>query len=87
MNKAKLVNLAEEVLTDIDTGIKTDLRFSLEKELVQRLKRRFQQAQFYLEGDIKFKKTYESVKPILDEAIDKLLDRSKKWDFGEKFTT
>ena len=75
MNKKKLVELTEEVLTDIDTGIKTDLRFSLEKELAQRLKRRFQQAQFYLEGEIKFKKTYESVKPILDETIDKLLNK------------
>lgn len=78
MNKKKLVELAEEVLTDIDTGIKTDLIFSLEKELVQRLNRRFKQAQFYLEGDIKFKKTYESVKPIIDEAINNLLDKGRQ---------
>ena len=33
MNKKKLVNLAEEVLTDIDANLEEELRKELEKEL------------------------------------------------------
>ena len=78
MNKKKLVELAEEVLTDIDEGLKQELRKNLEKELCKRLDNRFHQAGSYLYGfqsNESYKKSYESVKPILDEAIDKLLNK------------
>ena len=91
MNKAKLVELAEEVLTDIDADLEEELRKELEKELCERLSQTFLHARYHqtygYHSNEGYKKSYESVKPIIDEAINNLLDRSKKWDFGEKFTT
>ena len=85
MNKAKLVELAEEVLTDIDADLEKELRKELEKELCGRLSTIFSHAKYHLnsfsygnENNKDFKKSYDSVKPIIDEAINKLLDRSKK---------
>ena len=48
MNKNKLVNLATEVLTDIDEGLKDDLIKELERKLLQRLEYRFYRARYYL---------------------------------------
>ena len=82
MNKAKLVELAEEVLTDIDIDMECVLRKQLEIQLCERLSRKFNQARYHLE-DIREKKhkpheqTYISVKPILDDSIDKLLGERK----------
>jgi len=75
MNKKKLVELAEEVLTDIDPVLQTKIREELEKELCDRLREKFAFANFYLtfHNKKKYKESYDSVKPILDEAIDKLL--------------
>ena len=44
MNKAKLVELAEEVLTDIDINIKSFVRKETEKKLLARLFTVFQNA-------------------------------------------
>jgi len=79
MNKKKLVELAEEVLTDIDADLETEFRKHLEKELCNKLGRRFDQAGSYLYGfknNKSYKKSYESVKLILDDAIDKLLNKA-----------
>tara|TARA_Y100001937_G_scaffold108154_1_gene151521 strand:+ start:334 stop:564 length:231 start_codon:yes stop_codon:yes gene_type:complete len=75
MNKKKLVELADEVLIDIDAVLQTQIREDLEKELCDRLRQKFSFANFYLTFDKKkkYKESYDSVKPILDEAIDKLL--------------
>ena len=79
MNKAKLVELADEVLTDIDIDMKTVLRKELEKQLCEKLSWRFRRAIAHLEAthsDIRAKEYY-SVKPILNECIDKLLGEKK----------
>lgn len=80
MNKKKLVELAEEVLIEIDADLEEELRKELEKELCGRLSRIFLHGNYHLtwahEGNEGYKKSYESVKPILDEAIDKLLNKA-----------
>lgn len=75
MNKKKLVDLADEVLADIDEALQTSIRKELEKELCERLAAKFRYANFWLTFHNKkdYKGSYDSVKPILDEAIDKLL--------------
>lgn len=82
MNKAKLVELAEEVLTEIDADLEEELRKNLEKELCERLSQIFLHAKYHqvygFQSNEGYKKSYESVKPIIDEAINNLLDRSKK---------
>lgn len=79
MNKKKLVELAEEVLTDIDADLETAFKKHLEKELCDRLADKFRHANYHLsfkhkKCDEGYKKSYESVKPILDDTIDKLLN-------------
>lgn len=75
MNKKKLVKLATEVLTDIDKGLQSDLKNALEIELLGRLENRFYKARLYLRGHNDTKDSYLSTKPILDDAIDKLLNK------------
>ena len=48
MNKAKLVKLADEVLTDIDFDMNTVLRTYLEHKLLDKLSNRFRSAFYYL---------------------------------------
>ena len=81
MNKKKLVELADEVLTDIDAVLQTQIREELEKELSNRLREKFAFANYYLQfhNKKKYKESYDLVKPILDEAIDKLI----KWIVGK----
>ena len=85
MNKAKLVELADEVLTDIDVDMECVLRKQLEIQLCERLSSKFNQARYHLnyltlndkEWAKKYEKQYQSVKPILDDCIDKLLGETK----------
>ena len=83
MNKKKLVELAEEVLTDIDADLEEELRKELEKELCERLSGVFLHGNYHLrwghqKGNEGYKKSYDSVKPILDQAIDKLLNKERQ---------
>ena len=81
MNKAKLVKLADEVLTDVDVDMECVLRKQLEIQLCERLSRKFNQARYHLEDSRewkKYKQTYISVKPILDDCIDKLLGKQNE---------
>ena len=48
MNKKKLVELADEVLTDIDAVLQTKIREELEKELCDRLREKFAFANYHL---------------------------------------
>ena len=77
MNKAKLVKLAEEILTNIDLDLEVELRKNLEEELCLQLGDKFIHARRHLvfpnQSEV-HKKDYESVKPILDDCIDKLLN-------------
>ena len=85
MNKAKLVELADEVLSEIDVDMECVLRKQLEKQLCERLSRKFNQAHYHLnyltlndnEWAKKYENQYQSVKPILDDSIDKLLGKTK----------
>ena len=82
MNKTKLVELADEVLTDVDVDMECVLRKQLEIQLCERLSRKFNQARYHLEDSREkkhkpYEQTYISVKPILDDSIDKLLGKTK----------
>tara|TARA_R100001015_G_C4437295_1_gene32188 strand:+ start:135 stop:383 length:249 start_codon:yes stop_codon:yes gene_type:complete len=82
MNKAKLVELADEVLTDVDDDIELVLRKQLEILLCERLSRKFNQAGYHLEDSREkkhkpYERTYISVKPILDDSINKFLGETK----------
>jgi hypothetical protein len=79
MNKAKLVKLAEEVLTEVNDESKNYLRECLEQKVCGRLSNIFASAQYSANypKENKRKKDYESVKPILDDAINKLLGETK----------
>jgi hypothetical protein len=75
MNKAKLVELAEEVLTEVNDESKNYLRECLEQKVCGKLSAIFNSAQYAANytSDQKRQKDYASVKPILDDCIDKLL--------------
>ncbi len=83
MNKKKLVELADEVLTDLDVDLENLLRANLEEELCNQLHSKFYNARNFLKGRLAHGvgyvvdgKSYKSVKPILDDAIDKLLNKA-----------
>ena len=82
MNKKKLVEVADEVMLEIDIEMDGELRKELEAKLCRRLSRIFNIATTYaLRRDSSFpdavskeeKKAYESVKPVLDDCLDKIL--------------
>ena len=80
MNKAKLVELANEVLTEIDDASKDSLRQKLELNICDALYKRFLHSYYYSRDKSKegidrdnYEYAYKSVKPILDDCIDKIL--------------
>ena len=82
MNKAKLVELADEVLTHIDMEMKVVLRDQLERALCGKLSRIFEKARIHnglapLVDKDKYQKAYASVQPILDDCIDRILEEKK----------
>mgnify|MGYP003653896622 FL=1 len=83
MNKAKLVELADEVLTDVDVDMQSVLRKELEINLCGKLSDIFEKAQRHQSYPLDVgqivtnEKSYKSVKPILDDCIDKLLGETK----------
>tara|TARA_R100001086_G_C11705397_1_gene222558 strand:- start:42 stop:305 length:264 start_codon:yes stop_codon:yes gene_type:complete len=87
MNKKKLVELADEVMLEVDIEMDGELRKELENKLCSRLSNVFNDAARYaLRRDSSFpdavskeeKKAYESVKPVLDDCLDKILGEKKK---------
>lgn len=83
MNKEKLVELADQVLTDVDDELRKEAREFFERELCRRLKNIFLDAGAYYETsrtDIWFaerKEAYESVKPVLDDCLNKILRQAE----------
>ena len=83
VNKAKLVELADEVLTDIDVDMQNVLRKELEVSLCAKLYDIFLAAERHHKYPLdvgrigKNEKSYKAVKPILDDCIDKLLGKTK----------
>jgi len=79
MNKLYLVELADQVLTDVDHEFKTKARDYFEKRLCERLSCIFNDAGNHIYGNKSSteydtrKKAYESVKPVLDDCLNKIL--------------
>ena len=89
MNKAKLVKLGEEVLTEIDLEMESLVRIELEKMLCRKLSSVFSGAASYLEipmvypkpmiqGEYQKLENYKSVRPILEDVIDNALNKIAK---------
>jgi len=83
MNKTKLVELADEVLTHIDMDMKVVLRDQLERDLCEKLSDIFAKAKIHDAVNPHFvnieiyQKAYASVQPILDDCIDRILEEKK----------
>ena len=83
MNRKKLVEVADQVLMDVDDEFKIETRDYFEKELCRRLSRIFLQAESHFEtatNSIYYserKEAYYSVKPVLDDCLDKILGEKK----------
>ena len=79
MNRKKLVELADEVLTDVDEEFQNKAREYFEKRLCERLSNIFNNAGNHIYGRStstdydERKKAYESVKPVLDDCLNKIL--------------
>ena len=82
MNKAKLVKLADEVLTEIDLKAKDYYRQELEIRICDALSKQFSFANNHVSSlkhnmttINKNAKAYHSVKPVLNDVIDKILEK------------
>ena len=79
MNKKRLVELADEVLLDVDYEFQNKARDYFEKRLCERLSAIFNSAGHHIYGNKTSteydtnKKCYESVKPVLDDCLNKVL--------------
>ena len=79
MNKEKLVELADQVLTGVDEEFQDRARDYFEQRLCERLSCIFNDAASHIYGNRSSteydtrKKAYESVKPVLDDCLDKIL--------------
>ena len=92
MNKKKLVEVADEVMLEVDIEMDGELRKDLENKLCRRLSNVFDDAAGYAryggtrygndvsrsEQNKREKKAYDSVKPVLDDCLDKILGEKKK---------
>jgi len=76
MNKEKLVDVIEEVLTPVDEALEKELRKHLDQMICREVSELFRKAGFFVDDDIPNKEysklAYETVKPVLDDCIDRL---------------
>tara|TARA_R100001129_G_C5190523_1_gene210606 strand:+ start:315 stop:590 length:276 start_codon:yes stop_codon:yes gene_type:complete len=90
MNRRKLVEVADQVMVDIDIEMDDLLRKELEAKLCSRLSNVFYDAGGHVRHKGAYlndpsrkkqteieKKAYESVKPLLDDCLDKILGKKK----------
>ena len=86
MNRKKLVEVANEVMLEVDIEMKGELRKNLENALCKRLSKIFNDASTFVryngssfpdQSTTEEKKAYESVKPVLDDCLDKILEEKK----------
>jgi hypothetical protein len=87
MNRKKLVEVADEVMLEVDIEMKGELRKNLEEKLCERLSILFDRASTHVRykgssfpdaaANKRQKEAYESVKPVLDDCLDKILDETK----------
>jgi uncharacterized protein YktB (UPF0637 family) len=81
LNRKKMVDLAEQVMTEIDDEMRKELRQSLERRICDRLLFVIgKAANFVVQNSsnspyasAESKKCYKMVKPVLDDCIDRLL--------------
>jgi len=77
LNRKKMVDLAEQVMTEVDGELEKVLRHQLERRLCDRLQIVIGKAgNFVAQGgdaSAESKKCYKMVKPVLDDCIDRLL--------------
>ena len=87
MNRKKLVEVADEVMLEVDIEMDGELRKELEVKLCRRLSNVFDDAVGYARyGGTRYgndvsrskqnqreKKAYDSVKPVLDDCLDKIM--------------
>ena len=83
MNKKKLVDVADEVMTQIDFEMEEHVRKHFEQKLCLALKRVFSQATMCIEqgqltASSKNKMSYAMVKPVLDDCLDKILGERRQ---------
>ena len=76
MNKENLVKLTQQVLTEIDEEMLDERDNYLRMELCNKLRKVFSYASAHYAGSIGDEKqrAYESVKPIIDEALQSYKD-------------
>ena len=81
LNRKKMVDLAEQVMTEIDDEMRKELRQSLERRICDRLLFVIGKASNFVVqnssntqyASAESKKCYKMVKPVLDDCIDRLL--------------
>ena len=77
MNKEKLVDVIEQVLTPVDEALDEELRKHLERTICNEVSQLFSKAGHFVVQDygpsMASKLAYETVKPVLDDCIDRLL--------------
>ena len=78
MNKAKISKLAEEVLLDIQEDMQDEMKKHMELKLTEAMSNIFRQAHYYLEiNQSNYVDAYNSVKPILDDALANMEKKTK----------
>ena len=78
MNREKLVDAIEEVLTPVDEALDEELRKHLERTICNEVSQLFSTARHYDNGRVNSssaKAAYNIVKPVLDDCIDRLMSR------------
>ena len=77
MNKEKLVDVIEQVLTPVDEALDEELRKHLERTICNEVSQLFNKASRFVAQEYgpsaASKLAYETVKPVLDDCIDRLL--------------
>lgn len=75
MNKEKLVDVIEQVLTPVDEALDEELRKHLERTICNEVSQLFDTARHYDSSRVNSssaKTAYDIVKPVLDDCIDRL---------------
>jgi len=83
MNKKKLVDVADEVMTEIDFEMEGHVREHFEQKLCLALKKVFSRATMCIEqgqltASSENKMSYAMVKPVLDDCLDKILGERRQ---------
>ena len=82
MNKEKLVDVIEQVLTPVDEALDEELRKHLERTICNEVSQLFSKARHFVAqnqlnagASSNAKAAYDTVKPVLDDCISRLMSR------------